>query len=85
MFRLMQLPEYSDFKRRMINDTTRMKCLMFNLISECEGVKFEACLHLSVYVENFDDIENIEMKKLIAKNKRNFLMAIQGVEFDRFD
>jgi hypothetical protein len=85
LFKLCRQQEYSKFKDRMINDTTRMKCLMFNLLSDCEGLKFEACVNLSIFIENFDSIQNLEMKKLIIKNRKNFLLVIQSVDFTGFD
>lgn len=56
-----------------------------NLISDCESLKFESSLLLSIFVERFDDIESIEVRKLLCRNKSRLLKAVNLVDFERFD
>jgi len=58
---------------------------MIGLIDEREGIRFENYLLLSLYIREFNEIMNEDVRLLIVKNKHNLLLALSEIHPETFD
>ena len=59
--------------------------VLMSLISDNQSVRYEASLLLNIFLENSDDIQSLEVQRILDKNQSKLLAAIKDVDFESFD
>jgi hypothetical protein len=85
LYRLMCDPLNNHFRRYFINHKERIVMTMKGLTDANESICFESYLLLGLFLKNFDDVVNNEVRTIILNNKTNLLLALSNINPEAFD